>query len=105
MSSTSIATSGRNVLAEPDKRVPTSFCRSLTLLATLGGFLFGYDTANIGSALPFVPYSLNGFALGHLVAGASRSPACSPSPDAARLPAASDIHARPVRGRSLRVNA
>ena len=83
MSSTSIATSGRNVLAEPDKRVPTSFCQSLTLLATLGGFLFGYDTANIGSALPFVPYS----------------------PDAARLPAASDIHARPVRGRSLRVNA
>src|SRR6266576_1012618 len=68
---TSIATSGRNVLAEPDKRVPTSFYWSLTLLATLGGFLFGYDTANIGSALPFVPYSLSGFALGYLVAGAS----------------------------------
>src|SRR5499427_8013002 len=68
---TSIATSGRNVLAELDKRVPTSFYWSLTLLATLGGFLFGYDTANIGSALPFVPYSLNGFALGYLVAGAS----------------------------------
>ena len=43
----------------------------LTLLATVGGFLFGYDTANIGSALPFVPYALNGFALGYLVAGAS----------------------------------
>jgi len=28
----------------------------LTLLATLGGFLFGYDTSNIGSALNFVPY-------------------------------------------------
>ena len=68
---TSIATSGRNVLAELDKRVPTSFYWSLTLLATLGGFLFGYDTANIGSALPFVPYSLSGFALGYLVAGAS----------------------------------
>jgi MFS family permease len=27
----------------------------LTLLATLGGFLFGYDTSNIGSALNFVP--------------------------------------------------
>ena len=49
---TSIATSGRNVLAELDKRVPTSFYWSLTLLATPGGFLFGYDTANIGSALP-----------------------------------------------------
>ncbi|HEY1343829.1 MAG TPA: sugar porter family MFS transporter [Streptosporangiaceae bacterium] len=68
---TSIATSGRNVLAELDKRVPTSFYWSLTLLATLGGFLFGYDTANIGSALPFVPYDLSGFALGYLVAGAS----------------------------------
>jgi len=65
---TSIATSGRNVLAELDKRVPTSFYWSLTLLATLGGFLFGYDTANIGSALPFVPYPLSGFALGYLVA-------------------------------------
>jgi hypothetical protein len=60
---TSIATSGRNVLAELDQRVPTSFYWSLTLLATLGGFLFGYDTANIGSALPFVPYDLSGFAL------------------------------------------
>ena len=64
-------TSGRNVLAELDGRVPTKFYWSLTLLATLGGFLFGFDTANIGSALPFVPYSLNGFAQGYLVAGAS----------------------------------
>jgi sugar porter (SP) family MFS transporter len=68
---TTIETRGRNVLSELDQRVPTSFYWSLTLLATLGGFLFGYDTANIGSALPFVPYSLNGFALGYLVAGAS----------------------------------
>jgi hypothetical protein len=41
---TGIATSGRNVLTELDKRVPTSFYWSLTLLATLSGFLFGYDT-------------------------------------------------------------
>ncbi|MGE5287209.1 MAG: sugar porter family MFS transporter [Micromonosporaceae bacterium] len=66
-----IETGGRNVLAALDQRVPTSFYWSLTLLATVGGFLFGYDTANIGSALPFVPYTLNGFATGYLVAGAS----------------------------------
>jgi SP family arabinose:H+ symporter-like MFS transporter len=66
-----VGSAGRNVLAELDKRVPTSFYWSLTILATIGGFLFGYDTANIGSALPFVPYSLNGFAQGYLVAGAS----------------------------------
>jgi sugar porter (SP) family MFS transporter len=60
-----------NVLTALDRRPPTSFYWSLTLLATLGGFLFGYDTANIGSALDFVPYHLSGFALGYLVAGAS----------------------------------
>ncbi|HEX3589022.1 MAG TPA: sugar porter family MFS transporter [Pseudonocardiaceae bacterium] len=62
---------GTNVLTELDRKVPTSFLWSLTLLATLGGFLFGYDTSNIGSALNFVPYDLSGFALGYLVAGAS----------------------------------
>src|SRR6266487_3030420 len=66
-----IETGDRNVLTALDQRVPTSFYWSLTLLATVGGFLFGHDTANIGSALPFVPYPLSGFALGYLVAGAS----------------------------------
>ena len=41
------------------------------MLATLGGFLFSYDTSNIGSALNFVPYGLHGLALGYLVSGAS----------------------------------
>src|SRR5215467_8296874 len=41
------------------------------VLTTLGGFLFGYDTSNIGSALNFVPYNLHGLALGYLVSGAS----------------------------------
>jgi sugar porter (SP) family MFS transporter len=54
-----------------DARVPTSFYWSLTLLATVGGFLFGYDTANIGSVVNFVPYDLSPLALGYLVAGAS----------------------------------
>jgi SP family arabinose:H+ symporter-like MFS transporter len=61
----------RNVLAELDSQVPTRFYWQLTLLACLGGFLFGYDTSNIGAALNFVPYHLNGFWTGYLVAGAS----------------------------------
>ncbi len=68
---TQTETGGRNVLAELDKRVPTRFYWQLTLLACLGGFLFGYDTSNIGAALNFVPYHLNGFWTGYLVAGAS----------------------------------
>ena len=60
-----------NVLATLDGRKPTAFYWQLTLLATLGGFLFGYDTSNIGSALNFVPYNLHGLADGYLVSGAS----------------------------------
>jgi sugar porter (SP) family MFS transporter len=59
------------VLKELDGQVPTRFYWQLTLLATLGGFLFGYDTANIGSALPVLPYKVGDFASGYLVAGAS----------------------------------
>lgn len=61
----------RDILAELDQRPPTAFYWQLTLLATLGGFLFGYDTSNIGSALNFVPYGLHGLAQGYLVSGAS----------------------------------
>jgi MFS transporter, SP family, arabinose:H+ symporter len=60
-----------DVLADLDAKVPNAFYWKLTLLATLGGFLFGYDTSNIGSALNFVPYHLSGFFTGYLVAGAS----------------------------------
>src|SRR6201996_9043851 len=60
-----------NALDALDRNVPTRFLWSLTLLATLGGFLFGYDTSNIGAALKFVPYKLNAFGQGYLVAGAS----------------------------------
>jgi SP family arabinose:H+ symporter-like MFS transporter len=68
---TSTGQAETDVLARLDQRPATAFYWRLTLLSTLGGFLFGYDTSNIGSALNFIPYSLNGFAQGYLVAGAS----------------------------------
>src|ERR1022692_966288 len=65
----------RDLLAELDERIPTGFYWYLAILACVGGFLFGYDTSNIGSALPFIeppgPYHLSSFATGYLVAGAS----------------------------------
>ncbi len=60
-----------NPLARLDRNVPTAFIWQLTMLATIGGFLFGYDTANIGSALQFIPYQMTGLELGYLVAGTS----------------------------------
>src|SRR5580700_6880523 len=63
--------SERNVLEDLDSRIPTSFYWYLAVLACVGGFLFGYDTSNIGSALAFIPYHLSSFATGYLVAGAS----------------------------------
>ncbi len=62
---------GRDVLADLDSRLPTGFYWYLAILACIGGFLFGYDTSNIGSALDFIPYYLSSFATGYLVAGAS----------------------------------
>jgi SP family arabinose:H+ symporter-like MFS transporter len=63
--------SGRNVLEDLDSRIPTNFYWYLAVLACIGGFLFGYDTSNIGAALDFIPYHLSSFATGYLVAGAS----------------------------------
>jgi MFS transporter, SP family, arabinose:H+ symporter len=62
---------GRNVLEDLDSRIPTNFYWYLAVLACIGGFLFGYDTSNIGAALGFIPYHLSSFATGYLVAGAS----------------------------------
>jgi SP family arabinose:H+ symporter-like MFS transporter len=61
----------RGVLAELDSAATTSFYWYLALLACIGGFLFGYDTAVIGSVLDFIPYELSDLAQGYLVAGAS----------------------------------
>jgi MFS transporter, SP family, arabinose:H+ symporter len=66
-----IQPSGRNVLEDLDSRIPTNFYWYLAVLACIGGFLFGYDTSNIGAALGFIPYHLSSFATGYLVAGAS----------------------------------
>jgi MFS transporter, SP family, arabinose:H+ symporter len=62
---------GQGVLAGLDSQVTTSFYWYLAVLSCIGGFLFGYDTADIGSVLDFIPYKLNSFATGYLVAGAS----------------------------------
>ncbi len=59
------------VLAGLNSAATTSFYWYLALLACIGGFLFGYDTADIGSVLDFIPYQLSDFAKGYLVAGAS----------------------------------
>ncbi|MFD7160460.1 hypothetical protein ACFV9C_38140 [Kribbella sp. NPDC059898] len=72
--------SATGVLDHLDAQVPTSFYWSLTLLATVGGFLFGYDTANIGSVVNFLPWNLGSLALGYLVAGASSAPPSARSP-------------------------
>ncbi len=60
-----------NIEQRLDKSSATRLYWSLSVMATLGGFLFGYDTSNIGSALTFIPYHLGSLALGYLVAGAS----------------------------------
>jgi sugar porter (SP) family MFS transporter len=70
-SSTARPPGSENVLTRLDERPASAFYWQLTLLATLGGFLFGYDTSNIGSALNFVPYNLHGLALSYVVSGAS----------------------------------
>jgi sugar porter (SP) family MFS transporter len=60
-----------DVLSGLDTAPTTGFYWYLSLLACVGGFLFGYDTAVIGSVLDFIPYHLSDLAKGYLVAGAS----------------------------------
>jgi SP family arabinose:H+ symporter-like MFS transporter len=64
-------TRSEGVLGGLDTSAMSNFYWYLALLACIGGFLFGYDTAVIGSVLDFVPYHLSPLATGYLVAGAS----------------------------------
>ena len=59
------------VLVDMDSQVTSSFYWYLAVLACIGGFLFGYDTAVIGSVLSFIPYKMTDLVTGYLVAGAS----------------------------------
>ncbi|QDP95252.1 sugar porter family MFS transporter [Microlunatus elymi] len=59
------------ILATLDNREIGSFYIYLAVLATIGGFLFGFDSSNIGSALVFLPFDLGAVGTGITVAGAS----------------------------------
>ncbi|MDQ1614976.1 MAG: transporter, family, arabinose:H+ symporter [Actinomycetota bacterium] len=71
MSTTPTDEAPQGVLADLDSQGTTSFYWYLAVLSCIGGFLFGYDTAVIGSVLDFIPYHLSNFWTGYLVAGAS----------------------------------
>src|SRR3954465_3234011 len=60
-----------DVLAHLDTTAMSGLYWYLGMLACIGGFLFGYDTAVIGSVLDFIPYKLSPFWTEYLVAGAS----------------------------------
>ena len=65
----SVAEAG--ILERLDDRPVGRFYIYLAVLATIGGFLFGFDSSNIGSALVFLPFDLGNFGTGITVAGAS----------------------------------
>ncbi|MCL4314486.1 MAG: sugar porter family MFS transporter [Candidatus Thermoplasmatota archaeon] len=66
--------SNQTVLDRLDTGKTSGFFWLLTLLATIGGFLFGYDTSNIGIVQGFLPVSYtstNPFITGYLFSGVS----------------------------------
>src|SRR5699024_10414887 len=66
-----MAATGAGLLKQLDSRDLGPSYLYLALLATIGGFLFGFDTSNIGSALVFLPFDLGPVATGIIVSGAS----------------------------------
>ncbi len=61
----------QTILDQIDTRKVTRFYWIITVLAAIGGFLFGYDTEVIGIASVFAPYHFTGFAYGYEIASAS----------------------------------
>jgi MFS family permease len=61
----------QQILDQIDTRKITRFYWIITVLAAIGGFLFGYDTEVIGIASVFVPYHFTGFVYGYEIASAS----------------------------------
>ncbi len=61
----------QQILDQMDTRRVTRFYWIITVLAAIGGFLFGYDTEVIGIASVFVPYHFTGLAFGYEIASAS----------------------------------
>ena len=66
-----MSASQEGLLARLDSRPIGRFYIYLAVLATIGGFLFGFDTANIGSALVVLPFHLGALGTGIVVSGAS----------------------------------
>ncbi|WP_236751063.1 sugar porter family MFS transporter [Acidianus sp. HS-5] len=61
----------QQILDQIDTRKLNKFYWIITILAAIGGFLFGYDTEVIGIASVFVPYHFTGFVYGYEIASAS----------------------------------
>jgi sugar porter (SP) family MFS transporter len=65
---------GERILERLDNGKTSRFFWLLTILSTIGGFLFGYDTSNIGIVEGFLPSSyvtVNPFIKGYLFSGVS----------------------------------
>jgi sugar transport protein len=66
------ATAGRDERTGPDANQVKRYLRRIAVIAALGGFLFGYDTGVISSALLFITpaFHLGTFAQQAVVASA-----------------------------------
>jgi MFS transporter, SP family, arabinose:H+ symporter len=66
-----MSTAQEGLLAKLDTRPIGRLYIYLAVLATIGGFLFGFDSSNIGSALVVLPFHLGPLGTGIVVSGAS----------------------------------